>query len=545
MGRKHLRAGLIFSILAFLTAVNCSSLDGLSAAGTGSFKPQGGPWNISLLVRDVVHWEVSFTVSDDGERILQAQALNYAGTLTPNTPVTIVFDTGMPEKIDDNKSFELSFSIYSGFSMNTYVFKGTFASAAQAAGTVRLGDTDYHWTAYPKGMAPTGEEPAGPDTSARPSPESGLNPPQTTEQHPSDTKVPSQFVDAMAVAASENNTCALTSSGRVKCWGDNSGGQLGGGAGADSGIALDVAGLPEGEMKVAAGSIQSCALASDGVVRCWGSGFLGDGEFSESGGLAVVQGLPQNVIDIAIGGYHICALTAMDGMMCWGNNDYGELGIGTKDSQPMPMEVPGLSGAVVAIAAGGGHTCAVTTGGGVKCWGGNWRGQLGDGTETERLSPVNVAGLTEGVKAIAVGHDHSCALTLNGGVKCWGSNGNGQLGDGTFNDSSVPVDVRGLPQDIVAITAGESHTCALGSGGGVKCWGKNGYGELGDGTFDELLHPVDVAGLSSGVTAVAAGGFHSCALTADGRILCWGDNRTGQLGDGTKTNSNVPVFVLE
>jgi alpha-tubulin suppressor-like RCC1 family protein len=198
--------------------------------------------------------------------------------------------------------------------------------------------------------------------------------------------------------------------------------------------------------------------------------------------------------------------------------------------------------AYIAIAAGGLHTCALTAGGGVKCWGRNNRGQLGDGTTTNRNTPVNVSGLTSGVDAIAVGRYHTCALTAGGGVKCWGRNIYGQLGDGTWTQRTTPVDVSGLTSGVAAIAAGGYHTCALMEGGGVKCWGRNSYGQLGDGTTTDRNMPADVSGLTSEVAAIAAGWDHTCALTAGG-VKCWGRNSNGQLGDETTTDRDIPVDV--
>src|SRR5205823_3213591 len=158
----------------------------------------------------------------------------------------------------------------------------------------------------------------------------------------------------------------------------------------------------------------------------------------------------------------------------------------------------------------GGYSCALTSAGGIKCWGDNGWGQLGDGTTTERHRPVDVSGLAGGVAAISAGGDHTCALTSAGGVKCWGHNVFGQLGDGTTTDGHAPVDVSGLGGGVAAIAAGGCHTCALTTAGGVKCWGDNTDGELGDGTTTERHAPVDVLGLAGGVAAVSVGALHTC-----------------------------------
>jgi len=340
---------------------------------------------------------------------------------------------------------------------------------------------------------------------------------------------------AAAVAAGESHTCALTSGGGVKCWGYNVYGQLGDGTKTDRSTPVDVSGLTSGVTAVSAGGSHTCALTSGGGVKCWGSNDvhqLGDGTLTDRATPVDVSGLTSGVTAVAAGGYHTCALTSGGGVKCWGANFSGQLGDGTYTGSSTPVDVFGLTSGVTAVSAGGSHTCALTSGG-VTCWGSNDWGQLGDGTTTDRSTPVDVSGLTSVVTAVSVGGYHTCAVTSGGGAKCWGYNGNGQLGVGTYTYRSTPVDVSGLTSGVTAAASGDFHTCAVTSGGGTKCWGANAYGQLGDGTQTERYTPRDVSGLTSGVTAVAAGGHHTCALTSGGGVKCWGENGYGQIGDGT------------
>jgi len=391
-----------------------------------------------------------------------------------------------------------------------------------------------------------------------------------------------------AIAAGGSHTCALTTSGSVKCWGSNYSGQLGNGNITNRVTPADVSGLASGVSAIATGGDHSCALTKGGSVKCWGA-------HSGNGRDDILSGLSSGVSALAAGNGHTCALSGSGGVKCWGYNYYGQLGNGdnTDKLTPVdvvgltsgvaalaagsnhtcaltvsggvkcwgqyypvglvyigpgtpttPVDVPGLAGGVAAIAAGYLHTCALTTSGGVKCWGLNRYGELGNGSTTDPITPVDVSGLASGVVALAAGGTHSCALTAAHGVKCWGRNDSGQLGDGSTTDRTTPVDVSGLASGVIALSAGYSHTCALTTGGAVKCWGQNDFGQLGDGSTTKRSTPVDVIGLTSGVIALSAGGSNTCALTTVGGMKCWGDGAFGQLGDGTGPYRYTPVDVV-
>ena len=345
------------------------------------------------------------------------------------------------------------------------------------------------------------------------------------------------------ISAGGQHSCLLTTAvGGVKCWGRNDFGQLGNGSYVDSSALVDVTGLQSGVVAVASGAVHSCALLESGDVQCWGGddvGAIGDGT---SGGdqltPATVVGL-SDVVAVS-GGFHAtCALTGSGGAKCWGMNNYGQLGASTAEMcgsdscSSTPLDVTGLTTGVLAVSAGEYHACAVTAAHTVKCWGHNDEGQLGDGTNTDRSTPVDVTGLTD-VAIVQAAAGHTCALKTNGAVLCWGANVAGQLGNpGAGLASNVPVAVTGLSSGVAAISAQNgAHTCALMSTGNVKCWGFNTFGQVGNGsTGFAVTTPVDVVYVNNDVVQISAGAMHTCALRASGSITCWGDNLFAQLGD--------------
>ncbi len=355
-----------------------------------------------------------------------------------------------------------------------------------------------------------------------------------------------QCVKPVSLAISYDGAWAIMADGTVRNWSDR----------ADNGseFALPAADEPfdlRGAMQISDAGGHTCALDPAGTVRCWGddgSGALGDGMTDGYQGTPVsVVGLT-DVTVIAAGDSvqalgssalsgHTCAIVSGGTVSCWGLNASGQLGDGTMNDSAVPGVVPGVVGAV-AIAAGASHTCALVSGGAVECWGLNDHGELGSGTTTTSARAVRVTGLA-GAIAIAVGQtdtddpledntppgpegEYTCALISGGTVRCWGVNQFGELGNGTTVDATTPVTVTGI-SGAIAIAAGSRHACALLSDGTVWCWGANDVGQLGNGTTTSSPTPVAVSGLS-GATAIAAGGDYTCVIAADGSVQCWGLN---------------------
>jgi alpha-tubulin suppressor-like RCC1 family protein len=345
-----------------------------------------------------------------------------------------------------------------------------------------------------------------------------------------------------------------------------------------TGVPVNVDGLANGVTSVSSGLDNACAVVS-GAAKCWGDNFngeLGNGTFSNVAVPSDVIGLTSGVTAVSINHGHGCAVVS-GAAKCWGSYSYGAyLGDGTGNNSFTPVQVSGLTSGVADVEAGSGMSCALTTGGGVKCWGTDVFGELGDGQANHCLAgspqvacsfvPVDVTGLTSGVTQIAAGGDHACALTTGGGVKCWGNNYTGQLGNGDLSDEcspdeaceKTPVDVTGLSSGVAAIAAGNSSTCALLNTGSVKCWGYGPNGALGNGATPDPCNPknsanypcsdvpLTVVGISD-ATAISFGLAGACALLTSGAVKCWGDGGAGGLGDGVALPSYyslTPVDVL-
>jgi len=288
-----------------------------------------------------------------------------------------------------------------------------------------------------------------------------------------------------------------------------------------------------------AGASHTCGLDSTGVPSCWGAneaGQLGDGSRTDRDRAVRVR-TELHFSSLAAGTSHTCGLAGGGVPFCWGQNLSGQLGDGTRNDQLVPRTVG--SGMIFrSIAAGWSHTCGLTANGNAFCWGLNSNGQLGDGGNLDRLEPTLVRG---SVETLVAGSAHTCGIS-EGAVLCWGQNSFGQLGDGSTGDRGQPTAITGLPARPTHLAAGAVHSCALVEGGNAYCWGQNLSGQLGDGTTQNRATAVPVSGGLS-FTEIHAGGAQTCALTASGDEYCWGLNQSGQLGDGTRANRAVPTRV--
>ena len=347
-----------------------------------------------------------------------------------------------------------------------------------------------------------------------------------------------------SVSAGDQYTCGATAGGVAYCWGANTYGQLGDGTTVSNRLVPAKVSGGLSFASVSASFRHTCGVTSGGVAHCWGAGAwgkLGDGtRCTWLSPVEVYGGL--NFTSVSAGTLHTCGLTTGGFAYCWGRGDYGQLGDGAGMRSDTPVAVSGgLSFA--SVSAGGQHTCGVTIGGVAYCWGGNYSGQLGEGFTGIRLfTPVEVSGGLS-FASVSAGTGHTCGVTTGGVAYCWGSNGLGQLGDGSLVIiRNIPVAVYG-GLSFASVSTGKFHTCGVTSGGVAYCWGDNRNGELGDGTtVSNRVTPVAVTG---GLTfvSVSAGYRHTCGVTTDWVAYCWGENAYGQLGDATTSGSSVPMRV--
>lgn len=391
-----------------------------------------------------------------------------------------------------------------------------------------------------------------------------------------DTEPKPAYLDATGgmVSAGTGFTCAISATQAVFCWGLNQNGQLGNGGvsnhtcefGPCKTFAAPAQGLRATAVSVS-GAEYACAIELLGAAYCWGSnrlGYLGTGNYVDKASPTPVA-TALRFTSVSSGGGHTCALATTGNTFCWGEvNEYGELGTGTAGN--CGYGVPGacispalVDGGIVfaSLSAGSDHTCGVAAGARGYCWGYPAAGRLGIQRPAEgpigqtcslgiycELRPALVDG-NLAFRALSAGNIHTCGLTVDGIVYCWGSNENGQLGNGGNATQGDPTPTPVATQlRFSLVSAGYDHTCALTADGTAFCWGSNARGQLGNGSPPPLqsLIPVPVAGALV-FAALAAGTLHTCGITPVGAVYCWGANPFGQLGDGSTMDRRTPVRV--
>ncbi|APV50553.1 hypothetical protein BWI17_13160 [Betaproteobacteria bacterium GR16-43] len=363
--------------------------------------------------------------------------------------------------------------------------------------------------------------------------------------------------DVVKLTVGANHNCVVLNTGAMKCWGLNNRGQLGVGTNS-SGLFVglgSVVGIGAGSnvIAVATGDDHTCVILGaapgdgSGEVRCWGlnaSGQLGDGTTTDRNSSVGVVGLAAPATAIAAGTSHTCALLVDATIQCWGGNAGGQLGNGSNAGSVSPVTVTWTGGGFpVKIAAAAESTCAISGTATLRCWGVNVDGRLGDGTTENRNVPTDVVGLAGLVDGVAPGAFHTCAWRADGALYCWGRNASGQLGNGSFEDSTTPV--LTLSTNVASAGGRGSHTCATLNFGGVRCWGSNSNGQLGMANNFFATFPVNALPLFGNVTSLSAGNAHTCVSLDTGEAACWGANESGQLGRGHRLASGYnPASVV-
>ncbi len=396
------------------------------------------------------------------------------------------------------------------------------------------------------------------------------------------------LTNVIAISAGNRHSLALKNDGTVWAWGSNSNGQLGDGtSGINKNIPVQVkdvtdpTGFLTNIIAIFASWRHSLALKIDGTVWAWGNNYdgqLGDSTSGMNKNIPVQvkdatdpTGFLTNIIGVSAGWFHSLALKADGTVWAWGNNSKGQLGDGNfGTNKNIPVQVKDTTDPstfitnVISIFASWSHSLALKTDGTVWAWGNNYDGQLGDGTSgTNKNIPVQVQDVTDptdfltNVIDISAGWFHSLGLKIDGTVWACGGNTSGQLGDGTCgSNKNIPVQVKdstGFLTNIIAISAGWSHSLALKTDGTVWAWSRNIEGQLGDGTSGnnknipvQVKDATDPTGFLTNVIDISAGWSHSLALKTDGTVWAWGNNYNGQLGDGNSgTNKNIPVQVKD
>lgn len=346
------------------------------------------------------------------------------------------------------------------------------------------------------------------------------------------------------IYAGHSHTCALTNAQELKCWGNNSHGQLGDGTTVDqtkpktidTGVAYQ---------HVSVGEFHTCGITTSNQLKCWGYnnlGQLGTGNEDDVSTPTIID-TGNTYSWVSVSGYTSCGLRSSGQILCWGNNQYGQLGIGTLISKNSPTAINDAT-LYKSVSVGALYTCGITTTDFVKCWGNNDFGQLGDGTQDMRMNPkaIDVTTTYRQIATSEINSSYTCGLTTSDDLKCWGDNRYGQLGTNNTTSQLAPVGVM-TAQKFNSISVGYVHTCAQEKANGtLYCWGKNEYGQIGDRTLTDKLLPQE-GDYTIKYSKISAGYNYTCGITVKNKMRCWGRNDFGQIGRGDLIDQITPIYI--
>ncbi len=345
------------------------------------------------------------------------------------------------------------------------------------------------------------------------------------------------------VATGAYHTCALKTDGRLFCWGRGKYGVLGTDSTANSLVPVQESTAANDWKQASLGLQHSCALKTDGRLFCWGSGEYGVlGTGSTANSLVPVQEstAANDWKQISANSLSTCALKTDGRIFCWGHSEYGQLGNNSTTDILAPMQESSAASDWAHVSSSGSHTCALKTDGRVFCWGDNDNGQLGNDSTVNSSVPVQESTAANDWKQIAAGTDITCALKMDGQLWCWGS---GILVEARFY-SLVPEQEPTRATDWSQVSLGVQYACALKTNGTLYCWGWGGNGRLGIGSTEDTKVPTqEITGASD--WALVSTRQCTCGLKSFGRIACWGHNEYGQVGNNDTTDVLAPVYIQD
>ena len=340
-------------------------------------------------------------------------------------------------------------------------------------------------------------------------------------------------IKVVSVSLGDTHTAAITESGDLYCWGNNSHGQVM----EDDGSSYMVP--PRTPRKilsnvasVSLGERHSTAITTDGDLYSWGSNGFGQAGIDSDQYKTAPSKILSNVASVSARGCHSAAITTDGDLYCWGENYHGEIGNGSTDDQYTPTKI--LSD-VASVSYGDTHTAAITTSGDLYCWGGNSYGQVGNGSTDNQYTPTKIL---SDVVSVSLGFNYSAAITTSGDLYCWGDNSFGKVGGSTPLYISTPAKIL---SNVVSVSLGFNHTAAITTSGDLYCWGENWGGKVGNGSTSTQYTPAKIL---SNIAAVSLGDNHSVAITTSGDLYCWGYNGDGQVGNGSRDAQYTPAKIL-